>query len=327
MNTAAGIPVFQYDGRKLDKDAKLFDAGILSDNWVLFHGTSSTHESSIDREGLHSRRYQVSKGEMMAVLNIYRSMNWRWSTSLISLTSWSFPEFEDADGDFRALFLTGDPTVAASYAGRRNAGGESTQMLLNCVRELRGYLRQPAKRMEHFQHQWEEFEANRKKGRSSPILTIRSAWLRERLRELTPLYKRLTALQREHHHGVIYAIRFGPEDLSRFSNSNGSTFVVRGQVEPEKIIAKAVIRGRVKDLRQTGRFSPLVSLDEATLPGAVAKLLHAAARNKRPTIGHDRWDDTVCDPSAGRDLLASVSVEDLRDYLSGKYAGFFAPFE
>ena len=153
------MKVFEYRASKLRKESRIFSDEIRDDPWALFHGTAACWEKQIDTAGLKTSHFPVSLRELDDIVRTFKSMNLR-TDHLGSLLAWSFPE-EVNGKEFREIFLTSIPELAACYCGQSTAGGEVTEMVRGCLRDLRKWLRDKDARIEHLRRQLVDYEEAR----------------------------------------------------------------------------------------------------------------------------------------------------------------------
>jgi hypothetical protein len=303
------MKTFEYSAKLLTPTDRLFDAETRNDPWILFHGTSSVHESVIDNDGIQVGRLPTSMEEVRNVVCIFKSMNWRVAPAS-SLLTYCLRR-DNGDASPRPISLAHMPEQAASYCGVSTAGGEVAGLIRDAIAELRKFTRSKAVRDDSLRLQLEEYEVNVSHERPSSVIVPRREWVRAQIRRFSTLEKQMRAIRRSYDYGVIYAVRFYPSDLDVLEGYHEFTF--SSDIPPDRFVAKARISGN-RELQLNSHLTRFHRdlCDPCSLIGAVTKRQRADAKPVCNNKGSgDPWDELAADPSAGLDLVKRYRHEDL----------------
>lgn len=238
------IATFDFTSESLDGLATLFPEAIDRDPWVLYHATSSVNEDAIDREGLHWRPSVCSRADVELVVAIFEAMNWggKHGGGFGVLKSFSL------QGDFagestKPIYFREYSLRTLLYAERDFAGGESARAIRYAVEDLQTYLRDAEVREQHYEYQRRSFISEVREGYlpAKPVIRVDLEWVAEQSRRLEPLYRRCGELVQNHTHGVVYAVKFQPEDLGHLKHCSSMGVRFFRPVSVDAIMAKARI--------------------------------------------------------------------------------------
>jgi hypothetical protein len=220
-----------------EKDLKgietLFPPQIEEDSWVLYHGTSSLGEQQIDSEGLCWKPAVCSREDIESLVDIYKKMCWAG----ISGGGLAVLQPFTLDGDFQAentkpLYFREDSLFPLLYATRDFSGGETARAVRHALHDLDQYFDDSAVREGHLQSPCTFFGGTFE----GPVDLDRLA---DAVARLSDLRKRCFDCQAAHQHGVVYAVRFTPEDLPALSYSSAMGIRCFKELSPSRIVAKA----------------------------------------------------------------------------------------
>ena len=207
---------YPFDPDLLAAGGILFPQEIEDDPWIAFHGTTSSHEDSIDNRGLTPAALRVTKDEVVSVVAIFESLHWagRSHGAFAVLKPFSL-DHDFATSDSKPIFLAETSLRAATFATQDFAGGETMRALRYAIDDLRDYCHDADLRAAHLRRLKAEYE-HLEGTRFYPDF-IRETDLYElgkRLRALDDLRSRCWADFENHSHGVVYALRFTPDDAA-----------------------------------------------------------------------------------------------------------------
>lgn len=120
----------------------IFPDGLDWDDTLVFHGTSSTREASIDRDGLKPDAAGVPAWCIREIEQCFRTLRWRGAT----IAGWGTLEAytlrnDLRDGDFSPVYVSERASQAIMYAGFGNAGGEKLTSFLYAFQDLDNLLK------------------------------------------------------------------------------------------------------------------------------------------------------------------------------------------
>ncbi len=115
----------------------IFPDGLDWDETLVFHGTSSTREAAIDRDGLRPHAAGVSAASIRVIVECAKSLRWYGKASAGLGVLQAFTLRNDfRDGDASPLYLSERVTQAIGFAGRSYAGGEKVSAFLRGYEDL-----------------------------------------------------------------------------------------------------------------------------------------------------------------------------------------------
>jgi hypothetical protein len=131
------VKTYEIVWKDRDPADDVFPDGLDWDDSLVFHGTSSTREAVIDREGLKPDAAGVPAWCIRAIDECFRLLRWRGAT----VTGWGVIEAytlrnDFRDGDRSPLYLSDRASQALSFAGFGNAGGEKLSVFLDAFEDL-----------------------------------------------------------------------------------------------------------------------------------------------------------------------------------------------
>lgn len=230
--TASCIPTIHFRDNPSLSFQQVFPEEIECDDWVLFHGTSSTNSASIESDGLHSRCLDFSFEDLQQILAVYEKLNWAGEDGggfgvlkgFALSGRWN-------DSGTRNHYFAETSNRALLYSSLDFAGGETMRSVRRSISDLNVYLTDPGCRERHHQY-LSLFNA-------APQTDL--DWLEKAFTALSPLAERASKAQEEFEHGVIYALRFTREDLAHLTSQGGGGIATSTPISPSKIVAKAII--------------------------------------------------------------------------------------
>ncbi len=306
------VPTFEYHFDDLRGRTSIFPEEIESDSWVQYHGTSSSFERAIDREGLRWKPAIASREDIECVVRIFGSMNWYGESGALSdLTAYSLrrlrPEGENA------VYFRETPWRCLGYAMRDWAGGETVYALWRCFIELQTYLRSQATRKEHMVYQItqmrQNFDPDYPRER---VIEVDLQWLRNQLATLQPLKRRCRRPYLAHKYGVIYAVKFTTADFAKLKcvSTAGQSFA--GELDAKRLHAKARIYGDIdedaKPFCALGTYDRQ-SMDHSSLLAQLDRYLWDIEKKERQSVEYIYdWAGVELDPTAGRDIASEIDL-------------------
>jgi hypothetical protein len=119
------LPTYDLSWWDHEPGAKLFPDGLNSDPSLFFHGTVSTREELIDRDGLLPHVGGVALEQARAVVGCFEILGWLGSrvSGYPVLRSYALKN-DFRDGDRSPLYLSDRSSQANHFAGPARAGGE-----------------------------------------------------------------------------------------------------------------------------------------------------------------------------------------------------------
>jgi hypothetical protein len=228
---------FPYDQRRIEEDGELFPEEVFGDSWVAFHGTSGAREQTIEKAGLQWPGNQVRRADIENVVRIFRAMNWS------GLSTGGLPVLEPftLGHDFgneatKPVYLAECSLRGLTFATLDFAGGETFRALRYALRDLETYVSSEEARTAHSRGRGRRWDAT-----STEQTEVSLDWLRAELGQLSAVHEQCKRALADHQHGVVYAIRFGAEDLAYLTLSGSMGIEARGRIAPSKLIAKVLV--------------------------------------------------------------------------------------
>lgn len=198
----------------------LFPPEIENDRWVLYHGTSSVAEQQIDAEGLIWKPATYSKADIDQLISIFESMGWVGTNAAGMAVLKPFTQAGDfGSEDKKPIYFYDDGLAAAPfYATRDCAGGETARAVRYAMADLDLFLE-------------DEGVRNRR--------PVDLEWLRDSIASLSDLRKRCFATQDAYDYGIVYAVKFVPEDLESLTYHNAMGIRCFRDLAADRIVGKA----------------------------------------------------------------------------------------
>ena len=223
----------------------LFPSEISNDPWMAYHGTSILNSQAIERSGF---RDDVIDSKLLAgaheVVEVYSMLGWSGEDpgGFAVLQPWSLG-FDVRDGTRRYISFAESALRAALYATRDFAGGEMRRAIRKSIDDLRRYSADDDVRQRHIDYVSNEREhLIRLNAASIPeIPTVNLDWLEARLSALAELSDECSRFFQEHAGGVVYAVRFTPDDVSSLTFNNFMGLLSHRPVSPERIVARILM--------------------------------------------------------------------------------------
>lgn len=325
MSSSSDIRTFS--GEELRTCDTLFSQEIDRDPWIQYHATSSINEERIDREGLRWVPSICSFDEVVDLVVVFRSMNWAGLHGGGCAVLDGFSLCGDFQGESaKPIYFREYSIRTILYSTRDFAGGESARAVRYALRDLDQYHCDEAVRSKHYDDQRRNAIAEVSIGAiPNRVMRIDLEWLKRQIDRFASLKDRCEACEVSHDHGVIYAVRFQPDDLKRLSYSRSMGLRCYKPIAPDRIVAKVHIKtddvplpsGNGRDLSRNNQWRHedpnglLCALEVAHREGTALPKLDTEA-----TFAHRR--DTLLDTAAGVD----ESEEIARHYGSPKLAEF-----
>jgi len=198
----------------------LFPPEIENDRWVLYHATSSVAEQQVDSEGLKWKSTTYSRSDIGQLVSIFQSMNWNG----IHLAGMPVLVPFTQNGDFgsedrKPIYFDIDGRAAAPYYTTRDcAGGETARAVRYAMADLELYLEDESVR-------------------NQPPVDL--DWLRDSIAALSDLRKRCFDIQETYKYGIVYAVRFVPDDLESLTYHDSMGIRCFRELPADRIVGKA----------------------------------------------------------------------------------------
>ena len=186
-----------------------FPSNIINDGYILYHGTSSFCEDSINSEGLLVNHSRFTLDELRSIADLFNKLNWKGISggSYAVLMPFSIShDFQKHDN--KPVYLTPFVHQAYTYASLDFAGGEIAHTVRSCFKELWQYVLNPAVREQHL-----NYLASDVHGKGVNSIQINIVELRRSLEYLSPIFMRARELKEKYLYGLVYAIRFDEKDF------------------------------------------------------------------------------------------------------------------
>ncbi len=303
-------------GEELRNCDTLFSREIDQDPWVHYHATSSTNEGSIDLDGLNWSAAVCSAAEVLDLAVVYRSMNWcgRHTGGFVVLDSFSLT------GDFQGreskpIYFREYSLRPLLYARRDFAGGESARAVRYALRDLDEYLTDASVQAEHYDRQRQEALNCVLAGALPPrVVRVNLKWLRQKVERFAQLRQRCEACENSHEYGVVYAVKFMPQDIPSLNYSDSMGLRCFMALPRKRLVAKVRVHaddapsvmGNDGDLFWNNRWR-YESTEGLLAELAEAEQLGRAYSIPEPEAMFRHQDKQLLDPAAGIDESEEIA--------------------
>jgi hypothetical protein len=209
------FPTVEFSAEQILNCETLFPPEIDRDPWVFYHATTSFAEPIIDSEGLRWQPGVCSRSEIEEIVNTFEAMNWAGLScgGLAVLKPFSL-QGDFGDQSSKPIYFREFSLRSLVDAKRDFAGGESARGVRHAMRDLHEYLSNVDVREHHYNHQRHACLSLLREGAiPGRVIRVRHEWLKRRCDQLETLYARCQEIERSYIHGVVYAVRFRPEEL------------------------------------------------------------------------------------------------------------------
>src|SRR5262249_12456631 len=143
----------------------------------------------------------------------------------------------DRAGDPK-IFFAESSFRATLYATRDFAGGEALRAVRYAVTDLERYLNDSDIRRRHEEQQ-------RRSGVqewTQPDLS----WIKQEMNALSHIAEKCRRAELQHSHGVVYAVRFVPDDHVILKYNSAMGLISLGPMAPDRLIAKIRVPAEVE---------------------------------------------------------------------------------
>lgn len=219
----------EFDDSRLIQTGRLFEDSVEDDLWIAYHGTSSVSGEEIERRGFEWRP-TFSRNDVEQVVTLFEHMAWagKRPAGLAVLRPFTLQhDFDRADS--KPVFFAETSLRAARFATRDFAGGETARALRACELDLRDYLVDPGI--------WRPCSLLATKPACQPSQTDVQA----RFEALEPILARARQCLETFTGGIVYAVRFRPDDLPSLRYSKTMGLKLHRRLSGERIASKASI--------------------------------------------------------------------------------------
>lgn len=190
----------------------------FNDPWLLFHGTSNLNKQAIDDNGLQPNQSFFTKDELEKIIEIFEKLHWsgKHQGGLAVLKPFSLGhDFSQEEG--KPIYLAESVLRASLYASKEFAGGEMCRALYYSFKDLREYIADEKIREIHHNQLNSNLSHPRVSVDSLPPLQ----WLIKAVEALKYIESKVKDLRNSYEHGLIYAIRLNPQNISNVKCKGG----------------------------------------------------------------------------------------------------------
>jgi hypothetical protein len=218
-----------------------FPPEIESDPWVVYHGTSSVFEESIDRDGIQCGSTHLDEAALICA-TIIKTTEWYDDSATTSLTAYSIPRIAQEAPFFCGLF----PPKSLIYTSREFAGGETARALRRIIPKL---IDVAFENPDFFEKKFEEDRQkciNKAKIGSftqDKVLKVNLNWLKEKNAVLRKFLPGLVDIHKKHRYGVVYALKLESEDVPLASYGSTGGLMIHKLMPARKCVAKLIVHG------------------------------------------------------------------------------------
>jgi hypothetical protein len=242
------VPFIDFDASSDISLGRAFAELYRDNDWIAFYGTSSVNEDDIDKTGIRGSQL-FTESEITNLVSIYRNMNWygRHPGGFAVLASFTWNRTIGLA--VRPVYLSDYPERCLLHSTKDFAGGETARAIRLAIEDLVDYAEDEQLRQEHYKLQRHECEYLVSQGANpSPVIQVGLNWLHSKLVDLQPLYSKANDLRNRHRWGVVYAIRFSPDDLKGLADGRSEGIQAFCSIPPEKIAAKAKVHKLTEEI-------------------------------------------------------------------------------
>lgn len=216
-------------------DDDLFPHGIDWDQSLVFHGTSSTREESIDVCGLRPNSGGVTIEQVRSIVKCFDFLGWRGEniSGYSTLRAWTLRN-DFRDGEVSPLYLSHHASQALCFAGPTYCGGEKLASCRRALADLRRFVDDAEYQATAIanEDQWLDTKAAPNASASS-LEEVRS-----QLSGLADLFAKGHAERESYRYAVVYAIRPPMEVKSKWEDCKGMGLRVLEPIPREWLVAK-----------------------------------------------------------------------------------------
>jgi hypothetical protein len=240
------MKIFPFDENLSNNTFTLFPEEIENDPWVMYHGTSSFNQESIELDGFAFGAGFVSRDEIQKVVDIYDKMKWCGlnGSSLAVLKPFSLMH-DFGDSESSPVYFAETSKRAVLYASRDFAGGEKMRALRHSIHQLQRYLDEPEVRQAHWKNMKSEYDFlvnnNGLNPEASRPVDVDLTWLSSQLSLLSDLRDLTFGTLECHSFGVVYAVKIDASDLDALELHNTMGIKSSGRIAPSKIVGKVAV--------------------------------------------------------------------------------------
>jgi len=233
------MKVYDFNEEQVIKRVQLFPDDICNNLWVAYHGTSSVYEKSIKKQGLQWMSNVATRSEVARVVDIFKKMSWagRHGGGFPALKPFTLMH-DFANSNVKPLYLAESSFRALLYATHDYAGGETARALRHAIGDIEVYVSSSELRAEHLEYLWLEYNQLRDRGAKpgDPPAEVDLNWLKDELSNLMELKTRATEPYEKHSHGVVYAVKFEPNDINYLEYHSSMGLKATNSINFKKII-------------------------------------------------------------------------------------------
>jgi hypothetical protein len=305
------LSFFDFDA---SSDLSLSDAFAelsATGDWLAFHGTSSVNEDEIDKTGIRGS-HLFTASEISNLVSIYRNINWCGQRTggfgVLASFTWS----RTIGLSVRPVYLSDYPERCLLFSTKNFAGGETARAIRLAIEYLVDYSEDEKLREKHYRFQRHECEDLVAQGANpSPIIEVNLNWLCSKVIDLQALYTKASDLRNRHQWGVVYAIRFSPDDLKGLADGRSEGIQAFEVIPPEKLVAKARVHQLTEELAMRRKNSAQMLRIESgkLLTGLQGFLAKNGCSNHKVAAPLNFSDRRTPDPEAGVDVSSQVIAQ------------------
>jgi hypothetical protein len=307
----SAAPFFDFDALPDTDLGDVFAEHSVSGDWIAFHGTSSVNENEIDNTGILGSQISTEK-EIADLVSIYRSMNWPGRSSGGFGVLASFTWQRTIGVPVRPVYLSHYAERCLLYSTKGYAGGETARAIRIALEDLVDYTKNEDLRQEHYNVQRYECEdLVSKNAIPTPVIQVNLNWLRSKLAELQPLRDKAGNLRNQYRWGVVYAVRFSPDDLQWLADGGSEGVQGFGVIPPEKIAAKARVYNLTEEIAMRRKLAADTRLLKSGkfFSGLRCFLEKDRSSNQRMASPLNLFDRNMLDPKAGADVSPQIVAQ------------------
>ena len=299
--------VMKLHAKELRSKVTWFDATIERDPWIVYHGTSSANEETIDASGLQAGENTFAEAAVRAC-RFFESLDWegpsRKNCGYSVLHAYSLHRLSGQRD--KPVFCALYPQRTQIYLWSDFCGGETAYALRKAIPAIREFASDEAAQERHFNQTYEKFAKNARSGLlpSERVIRPNKKWIRAQADFLGSVEKELNAMVERHAFGVLYALRLTPSDIVGAWYSWVDGLRIYKPIPATRIVAKLQIEG-AELLYENNSSESLLDSNSWREESELVKCVRCGSPVPEERVSRQK----LRDPDAGEDITLEVVRE------------------
>ena len=216
------IQEYDFNISKVKNGECLFPKKISNNLWIVYHGTSSLSEDSIEQNGLNRNQSNYSKYDIQKIIDIYEKIDWTGidQGGFMVLKSFTM-NYDFKDSNKKSIFLAESSNRALLYATNDFAGGETARAIRKSIYDLQRYSKENSIRSNHMLYRIKEYKQSLNHLHSLPKpQEIDLDCLNRDIENVSEVFQRTENLYNTYKYGLIYAVKLSKNDVKDITYNN-----------------------------------------------------------------------------------------------------------